>query len=34
VIAKLAAAIRSVAAFDVTFAGTRWFERSVLWLAP
>ena len=25
---------RSVAAFEVTFARTRWFERSVLWLAP
>jgi 2'-5' RNA ligase len=34
VIAKLAEAIGSVAAFDVTFAGTRWFERSVLWLGP
>jgi 2'-5' RNA ligase len=34
VISDLAAAIGSVAAFDVTFARVRWFERSVLWLAP
>jgi 2'-5' RNA ligase len=34
VIAKLAAAIGSVPAFEITFARTRWFERSVLWLAP
>ena len=34
VISKLAAAVRSVAAFDITFARLRWFERSVLWLAP
>lgn len=34
VISELAGAVRSVAAFDITFARLRWFERSVLWLAP
>ncbi len=34
VIAALARAIRSVQAFDVTFRRLRWFDRSVLWLAP
>jgi 2'-5' RNA ligase len=34
VIADLAGAVRSVGVFDVTFARLRWFERSVLWLAP
>jgi 2'-5' RNA ligase len=34
VISDLAGALRSVAGFDVTFARLRWFERSVLWLAP
>ena len=34
VISELAGAIRTVAAFGVTFSRLRWFERSVLWLAP
>jgi 2'-5' RNA ligase len=34
VISDLAGAVGSVACFDVTFARLRWFERSVLWLAP
>jgi len=34
VISSLQRAVRSVAAFDVTFARLRWFDRSVLWLAP
>lgn len=34
VISALRSAVRSVAAFDVTFARLRWFDRSVLWLAP
>jgi 2'-5' RNA ligase len=34
VISDLAGAVSSVACFDVTFARLRWFERSVLWLAP
>jgi 2'-5' RNA ligase len=34
VISGLAGAVRSVSAFDVTFARVRWFERSVLWLSP
>jgi 2'-5' RNA ligase len=34
VMSDLAGAVRSVPAFDVTFARLRWFERSVLWLAP
>lgn len=34
VIGALAAAIRSVPAFDVTFARVRWFGRKVVWLAP
>jgi 2'-5' RNA ligase len=33
-IAALAGAVRSVPAFDVTFRRLRWFDRSVLWLAP
>jgi hypothetical protein len=34
VIATLADAVAAVAAFDVTFARLRWFDRSVLWLSP
>jgi 2'-5' RNA ligase len=34
VISSLAAAVRSVTAFDVTFRRVSWFDRSVLWLAP
>ena len=34
VMSALQRAVRSVAAFDVTFAQLRWFDRSVLWLAP
>jgi len=34
VISALGAAVRSVTAFDVTFRRLRWFDRSVLWLAP
>jgi 2'-5' RNA ligase len=34
VMSALQRAVRSVAAFDVTFARLRWFDRSVLWLAP
>ncbi|MGN6791873.1 MAG: 2'-5' RNA ligase family protein [Streptosporangiaceae bacterium] len=34
VISDLAGAVGSIGAFDVTFAHVRWFERSVLWLAP
>ena len=34
VIGTLARAVASIAAFDVTFARLRWFDRSVLWLAP
>jgi 2'-5' RNA ligase len=34
VISDLAGAVGSVTCFDVTFARLRWFERSVLWLAP
>jgi 2'-5' RNA ligase len=34
VISSLAAAVRSVAAFDVAFRRLSWFDRSVLWLAP
>jgi 2'-5' RNA ligase len=34
VISDLAGAVGSIGAFDVTFARVRWFERSVLWLAP
>ena len=34
VIAALAQAVGSVPAFDVTFRRLRWFDRSVLWLAP
>jgi 2'-5' RNA ligase len=34
VISALQGAVRSVAAFDVTFARLGWFDRSVLWLAP
>jgi 2'-5' RNA ligase len=30
----LAAAVGSAGAFEVTFARTRWFGRTVLWLAP
>ncbi|MEJ5868020.1 2'-5' RNA ligase family protein [Pseudokineococcus sp. 5B2Z-1] len=34
VLARLAAAVRTVAAFDVAFTRTAWFGRDVLWLAP
>jgi 2'-5' RNA ligase len=34
VIAALAGAVRSVSAFDLAFRRLRWFDRSVLWLAP
>jgi 2'-5' RNA ligase superfamily len=34
VISALQRTVRSVAAFDVTFARLRCFDRSVLWLAP
>jgi hypothetical protein len=34
VISALQGAVRSVPAFDVTFARLRWFDKSVLWLAP
>ncbi len=34
VISSLAAAVRSVTAFDVAFRRLRWFDRSVLWLVP
>jgi len=34
VLAALADAVKSVAAFDVRFARLRWFNRSVLWLEP
>lgn len=34
VISSLAAAVRSVTAFDVAFRRLAWFDRSVLWLEP
>jgi 2'-5' RNA ligase len=34
VVARLAAAVADVAAFDCTFASPEWFGEDVLWLAP
>lgn len=34
VLARLAGAVATVPAFDITFARTAWFDDQVLWLAP